>query len=191
VIHRFTNSGDKVEKMAAGQHVPYLSLSDIDQAQSPLKMHDPASPDMAFADRLAAEMVAKSGADVLLYPLMDSDQYDQTWEENANPIYGKGRPFKAFFVPNPSEVQLTRFGIDAENKGVVVFHRSTIFREMGKRMLRIGDVIDLPYNSSVLPLGKYRILNVGDAGNFRYNWLYLSCTVENLTNDIRVSPDHG
>ena len=65
------------------------------------------------------------------------------------------------------------------------------WREVGDRMLRTGDVIQLPYNAATTALNpkNYRILNATPSGNFRYNWLYLTCQLETLTADITVRPE--
>ena len=58
-------------------------------------------------------------------------------------------------------------------------------------MLRTGDVVQLPYNAATMALNpkNYRILNATPSGNFRYNWLYLTCQLETLTADIAVRPE--
>jgi hypothetical protein len=57
-------------------------------------------------------------------------------------------------------------------------------------MLRAGDVIQVPYNAAtpLLSPKNFRITNVTPSGNFRYNWLYLTCQAEVLTADVTVRP---
>lgn len=57
-------------------------------------------------------------------------------------------------------------------------------------MLRAGDVIRAPYNSAQTDLAPryFRVTNATPSGNFRYNWLYLTCKLESITADITVRP---
>lgn len=184
MIHRFSSLGDKPDNTHIGHK------SGVDGALPLFQMHDQNSADHALAGTLSDEIINISGAAVKVYPRVDSESYDQVYEEEPDPIYGAGRPFKAFFVPQPIAAQLTPFGVDAPNQTTVVFSRAHVEKEFGSRMIRIGDVIELPYSGAALRPDRYRVLNAFDSGNFRYNWLYWSCQVETLTDDITIDIDH-
>jgi hypothetical protein len=142
-----------------------------------------------MAARIADELVNISGADVVVYVRTDNN-YDEVWEEDPDPTYQAGKPMKAFFVPQPLAVQLTMFGQDAPNQTTAVFARDRVLTQFGKRMLRKGDIIDLPYNSVAVRPGKYRVLSAFDSGNFRYTWLYFSCLCENVVDDKALEVGH-
>lgn len=188
MIHRFTQASDSDKYLAGSRQES--NRSDIEQRATPLQIHDPESRDMTMANRLARELVNISGAEVIIYPRTENEAYDDVWEEDADPTYKAGKRIKGFFVPQPIAAALTQWGIDIENKTTVVFAREEIFETFGKRMIREGDIIELPYNASLRQLGRYRVLNAFDSGNYRYNWLYYSCNVENITGDKILDVDH-
>jgi hypothetical protein len=97
---------------------------------------------------------------------------------------------KAFFKPAPLETELKKWGADTINKTEVVFSHRQVFEKFGGRMLRTGDVLQLPFNAAMEDRSPktYRVTNATPTGNFRYNWLYFSCTVETLNADISVRP---
>ena len=174
-----------------------------ERLNSPLALFNHQSADMAWAERMSEEMVNLSGAIVTVFPrTADRGAGDELWEENADPTYKRGVRLKGFFVPQPVNIALTRWGIDAPNETTVVFSRPVIFKIFKARMLRPGDVREVPHNTlspvqapeELASLGnrmdKYRIINANDTGNFKYRWLYWSCKVENLTGDQTIQLEH-
>ena len=139
---------------------------------------------------LADEVVNISGAEVKVFIRTNNNDYDAVWDEDADPTYWSSVMMKAFFKPAPLETELKKWGADTINKTEVVFSHRQLFIEFGERMIRAGDVIQLPFNSSFddRTPKTYRVLNGSPTGNFRYNWLYFSCAVETLTADISVRP---
>ena len=188
MIHRF-GFGNDGNKLAAGQKL-ISPMSDIELEHSLLQVHDPDSPDMTYAANVARELLYKAAANVVVYARTNNSDHDEVWEEDPDPTYGSGKRMKAFFVPQPLEVQLTPWGVDAENKSTVVFILEDIYKEFGQRMVRAGDLIELPYNSVAIKPDRYMILNAFESGNFRYHWLYLSCNVENILDDKVLDIDH-
>lgn len=186
MIHRFSDDA-KVHKMAAGQSQPSYR-SDVEQQDPILKVHDPQSNDIVFAQRVAKEIIHMSGADIFVFP-RTHNAHDQVWEEDADPTYHNRKPFKAYFAPQPMQNQLTPWGIDIENKTTVVFCREEVFAVFGDRMIGEDDIIELPYNSANKKLDRYRVLNAFDSGQYRYMWLYFSCLVENITDDVAIDVD--
>jgi hypothetical protein len=186
MIHRFGQVGGG-NPFTAGQD----SLrSSVEQQYPLLQQHDPNSPDMAFANKLAGELIAISGANVTIYLRTNNTDVDVVWEEDADPTYGAGHHLKAYFAPKPLEATLTEYGVDVPNQTEVIFSRAQLYAEVGGRMMRAGDIIVLPYNSLAFNPDKFRVLNAFDSGNFRYDWLYFSCTVENITDDITIDTDN-
>lgn len=190
MIHKFTYIQDDNELIRAGQN-KLSHRSDIEQVLTPLQIHDPQSQDISYAMGVAREMVNIAGAHVVVYPRTDNSAYDTTFNEDADPTYGSGRHMKAVFKPEPIETKLTIHGPDADNKTKLIFCREQVHEVFGQRMLREGDIVELPFNSSLRPKpDRYRVLNASDFGNFKYTWLYISCVVENITGDDTIDITH-
>lgn len=189
MIHRFSQENTEITRVAPGQ-TRIGFRSDV-QKQNPLiQLHDAQSKDHIFSGSIADEIINISGAEVIVYIRTDSESYDEVWEEDADPTYKSGRRMKAYFAPQPIAAQLTPWGVDVENQAVVIFSKEHVYKEFSERMIRIGDIIELPYNASGIRPDRFRVLNAFDSGNFRYNWLYWSCNVENITDDITIDIDH-
>ena len=151
-------------------------------------VYNPQNPDIATAEKFALENIRICGASVTVIIRTDDNKYDKTWNEDANPTYYSGYDFKAFFAPKPLEMILTKFGIDAPTQFDVVFSRAEVLKVIGERMIRIGDVIIIPHNSLVIKANRFRVTQCSDMGNYRYRWLYLACTVENMNKDESLAP---
>jgi len=164
--------------------------SDVDQRNSPLSLFDLESADVRTARTLADEVVNISGAEVKIFIRTNNNDYDSVWDEDADPTYWTSEMLKAFFKPAPLETELKKWGADTINKTEVVFSHRQVFEKFGNRMLRTGDVLQLPFNAAMEDRSPktYRVTNATPTGNFRYNWLYFSCTVETLNADISVRP---
>lgn len=162
--------------------------------------HD--SPDLAYYERNAEELVNISGAWTTIFLRTDNNgTVDEVWEEDPDPTYKAGEKLKGYFAPDKIAIELTKWGVDTPNKTAVVYSRAVLFKRFGRRMLRPGDVIEIPHNTlspvQEAPIGgqvnridKYRIIDVGDTGNFKYRWLYYRCFVENLTGDVTIQIEH-
>lgn len=159
--------------------------SDAEQRHTAIALHDDESADIKQARRMADEIIFVSGAEVVVYTRTENADYDHVWDEDADPTYWNPVPMKALFKPQPMQTELAKWGADTINKTEVVFSHRQIFSQFGERMLRAGDVIQLPYNAVQGPRN-YRVINASPTGNFRYTWLYLTCQVETLTADITV-----
>lgn len=146
------------------------------------------NPDFAMAEKLALENLKIGGAWVTVIPRTDDNKYDKTWNEDPDPTYFTGFDFKAFFAPQPPEISLGKYGHDGLNQIDLRFSRSEVLSTMGERLIRIGDVIIVPHNSLVLRAERFRVTHVQDDGNFRYRWIYLNVTVENMNKDESIVP---
>jgi hypothetical protein len=151
-------------------------------------MYNHNNPDIATAEKLALEDLKISGAWVTVIPRTEDNKYDKTWNEDADPTYYAGFDFKAFFAPPAPEVTLTKFGIDAPSKFDLTFSRAEVLGVMGERLMRNGDVVVIPHNSLVLKANRFKVLHVNDAGNYKYRWIYLMVTVENMNKDEALMP---
>lgn len=160
--------------------------SDVEQRHTPVALHDEGSADVRLARREAEEIINVSGAEVKVYLRTDNEDYDNVWDEDADPSYWPSVPMKAFFKPEPLQAELQLWGADTPNNTEVVFSHWQLIDKFGERMLRAGDVIQLPYNAATNSPQNYRVLNATPTGNFRYIWLYMTCQVETLTADITV-----
>lgn len=164
--------------------------SDVEQRHTPIAIHDPESRDIRVARMLAREMINVSGAEIKLYVRTDNADYDTVWDEDPDPTYWAPLSLKAFFKPEPVQTELTKWGADTVNRTEVIFDHHQIYDLLGERMLRVGDVIQLPYNAAAINPRNYRVVNATPSGNFRYTWLYLTCQVETLTADVAVRPEN-
>ena len=164
--------------------------SEEEQANSPLSLFNNNSSDIAFAERQAAEIINISGAVITLYmkePKRDAKEIE-VWDEDADPLYRAGVSMKAFFKPEPTQQELTRWGVDQRIRATMVFSRALLLGnpQVGKRLLLPGDVIEAPYNlPSNFDYGpfRFRVLNVKQTGFFKYRWLYVECACELITGD--------
>ena len=172
--------------------------SDIEREFSPLSLYNHEKPDIAYAERMAEELINLSGAWVTVFlkePKNDSEELE-VWDEDADPIYRNGAEIKAYVKPDTVALELTKWGIDNPLKSTIVFHRPTVISKFGARLIAPGDVIRVPYNAAKALLSQeprpfdFRILNVYDSGNFQYRWLYYTAITQLITGDIAVRITH-
>lgn len=184
-IHRFGQS----EQVGPDRFDSVLKSfrSDVEQLHPPVQLHDEESPDLKYARLLADEVVNVSGANVKIY-FRTNNHYDKVFDEDADPTYYGPILLKAFFKPQPLEMELEKFGSQIDNKAEIVFSHRHIHERFGDRMLRPGDVIDTPYNAAAHSPKYYKIENAQPTGNYRYHWLYLTCQVVTLDADISIRP---
>lgn len=187
MVHRFGISYGVSEDTFDAVHESFRS--DVDQNNTALALHDPESADIRLARKSADEMISISGAEVKIYVRTDNNDYDAVWDEDPDPTYWNAIVIKGFFKPKPIESELKRWGIDTTNKTEIVFSHRQLYNILGERMLRVGDVVQLPFNSVPMSPKNYRVLNATPSGNFRYTWLYFTCQLEILTADIAVRPE--
>jgi hypothetical protein len=196
-IHNFNTGQEFVSIDKIPDH-----RSDDEKLFSPLAVYNHDSPDIAYAERLAEELVNLSGAWVTIFPRTQNHGIvDEVWDEDRDPTYKSGIKFKGQFAPAAPDIELLKWGVDIANKCTISFSRAAIFKQFGKRMLTVGDIIELPHNTlsplqtstpyeSSDMLNRYRILNAADDGNFKYRWLYWKCICENITGDSTIDVEH-
>ena len=165
--------------------------TDIEQQHSLLQIHDNDSNDLQTARRLADEVINISGALVVVYVRTENADLDTVWDADPDPTYWTPFPIKAYFKPEPLQIELKKWGADIANKTEISFSHRQIHEKLSDRMLRVGDVIQVPYNAATLSPKNFRITNAAPSGNFRYHWMYLTCAAETLTADITVRPEPG
>ncbi len=188
-IHRFAyNTGQVASHNFDAVWESFRSA--VEQRNTPLQLHDPDIGDLRLARLLADEMINVSGAEIKLYQRTDNADFDDTWDEDADPTYWPAIFMKAYFKPAPLEIELKQWGADLNShRTEVVFSHRQLYAQFGERMLRVGDVIQLPYNAASINPKNFRVVNATPTGNFRYQWLYLTCQTELLTADITVRPE--
>jgi hypothetical protein len=163
--------------------------SDIEKQFGILSIHNPESNDLKTVRSLADEVINTSGALVKIFARTENADYDAVWDEDADPSYWMPIDIKGYFKPNAIEAELERWGVDVKNKIEITFSHRELYNLLGERMLRAGDVVQVPYNTIPLGLKNFRVINATPAGNFRYHWLYFMCQCELLTADITVRPE--
>lgn len=164
--------------------------SDSEQSNSSLSIYDSDAPEIRTARTLADEIINVSGAEVQVFIRTDNKDVDVVWDEDADPTYWSSERFKAHYKPGPLEAELKKWGADTITKTQVIFSHRQVYQKYGNRMIRPGDVITLPFNSSFEDRTPkhFRVLNGTPSGNFRYVWLYFACDVETLNADVNVRP---
>jgi hypothetical protein len=189
-VYRFGIMTDAIPEGDLFDSIQETFRSDVEQRHTPLALHDPDSNDLKLARRLADEIINISGAEVKIYTRTDNADYDAVWDSDPDPTYWNAVLMKGYFKPQPLEAELKKWGAEIANKTEIIFSHRQIFREFRERMLRVGDVIQIPYNAAMPDLApkNYRVTNVTPSGNFRYHWLYLTCQAEVITADITVRP---
>lgn len=172
-------------------HIAADLRSDVEQRHTPAALHDPGSLDLALARKMADEIINVSGAEVYVYPRTDNQAYDRVFDADADPTYWNPVSMKAYFKPQALELILEKWGATSETKTEITFSFHQLYLLFGERMVRVGDVVRVPWNgpNQQLTPKYFRITNATPAGNFRYHWLYYTCAVESLTADITVRPD--
>lgn len=170
--------------------------SEIEQTQSPLSLYN--NTDVGLAERQAVEIINLSGAQVTIYlkePKRDAKEIE-VWDEDADPLYRSGIGMKAYFKPEPTQQELTRWGYDQRLRATIVFARTMLLghAQIGKRLLLPGDVIEAPYNlPSNFDYGpfRFRIINTKQNGFFMYRWLYVEAACELITGDEALRVPFG
>jgi len=184
MIHRFSQSDSVVPAQNLGFR------SDMDDLNPFYQVHDIDSADIATVHRIAREMIHISGALVKVHPRTNNSDIVVEHDEDPDPTYWASKHFKAFFTPQPLEWELKGWGVDVENnQSEVVFFLGDITEEFNDRLLQVGDLIELPYNSVSRHKPKYyHVNNVQEFGNFRYTWLYLKCQTSLIPGDVNIRP---
>lgn len=187
-VYNFNSRGEQVSTFS---NLPD-PRSVIEQQFSPLAIYDHEKPDIAYAERMAAELINLAGAWVSVFlkePKADAEEIE-VWDEDADPIYRGGKEMKAYIKLDTVSLEYTRWGIDVPLKVTVVFHRGTLVNDLGSRLVAPGDVVRIPYNAARALLDPdrnrpfyFRVLNAYDSGNFWYRWLYYTAVVELITGD--------
>jgi len=164
--------------------------SEVEQRYTQVAIYQPDSNDLKQARKQADEIINVSGAEVKVYARTENNDYDPVWDSDPDPTYWNCVSLKAYFKPQPLEAELKKWGAEIINKTEIVFSHRHLYEEFGPRMLRTGDVIQIPYNAATTATApkNYRVTNGSPTGNFRYNWLYFTCQVEVLTADVTVRP---
>ena len=188
-IHDF---GSQREQYISIDSIPDFR-TEVEKQLSPLSIYNHDKPDIAYAERMAEEVINISGAWVTVFlkqPKGDSVELE-VWDEDADPIYSNGKMMKAYFKPEPVLAELTRWGIDKPIRISLAFSRAGLIKEtgIGMRLLMPGDVVEVPYNlPSVTDQGplRFRVLNASQEGFFHYRWLYLKAVCELITGDLAL-----
>lgn len=169
---------------------PLGMRSDVETFNPLYQVHDVNAADIQTVKRIVGEMIRIAGAAVQVHTRTDNDDVDGVWDEDPDPTYWNPKLFKAFFVPQPLEFELTQWGVDVPNNQTdIVFALDDVVTEWPTRLLRPGDLIEIPYNSLSVQKPKYfYVNNAQESGNFRYIWLYMKCTCALLTGDVNIRP---
>lgn len=153
--------------------------------------HDKAG--IALAEAQAQELIHISGAPIIVYRYLPMKHAEGTieslWEEENTRIFDSGQWIKGTFKADPLNLALTKFGVDMPLKINVNFSRAELLKLMGERLIRVDDVLRVPYNLVGKELPNYfQVVNSYESGNFQYRWLYWTCQCTLLYNDETIRP---
>jgi len=186
MLHRFSQTPSDT----IATNTPLGYRSDIEVMHPLYQVHDINSRDIETARRIVKEMISVGGGLVQVHTRTMNEDVDDIWDEDPDPTYWMPQYFKATFVPQPLEFELTQWGVDvANNQTEIAFALSDIYEKFGERLLRTGDLIEVPYNSVSAQKPKYYYVNnAQEKGNFRYTWLYLNCQSSLISGDVNIRP---
>ena len=186
MIHRFSQTPSDIVNTST----PLGHRSDIEALHPLYQVHDINSRDIQTARRIAREMIYIGGGLVKVHARTMNEDVDDIWDEDPDPTYWMPHNFKAFFVPQPLEFELTQWGADVANNQIEIsFVLADIDEIFNERLLRTGDLIEVPYNSVSSHKPKYYYVNnAQETGNFRYTWLYMNCQASLITGDVNIRP---
>ena len=108
MLHRFSQTPSDILDAGA----PLGHRSDIEQMHPLYQVHDINSRDIQTAKRIAKEMVSIGGGLVQVHLRTMNEDVDDIWDEDPDPTYWMPQYFKAIFVPQPLEFELTQWGVD-------------------------------------------------------------------------------
>lgn len=146
-------------------------------------VYDHNNPDIKLAEELALENIRIAGAWVTVIPKSDDNKFNKIWMEDVDPTFYNGFELKAVFPPLPPEIILTKFGLDAPIRFDITFSRAEVLNVIGERMIQMGDIIVVPHNSLVTNTRRFQVQHVAEDGNYKYRWLYLKVSLENINMD--------
>lgn len=158
------------------------------QLNSAFSLSDQDAPEILTARAEADSYINFSGNNIRIYPRTDNADYDKVWDEDPDPTYLTHYNMKAFYKPQPLQHELKKWGFDTTSNTEVVFSHRQLYEILGARMLRVGDVLYLPYNAASINPGYYRVTSASPTGQFRYIWLYFTCNVTILKADTTIRP---
>lgn len=190
MIHSFGHVlGQDIPGGQQQRHPDFRSDVEINSSQLSVQNYDNA--DIAMARTTADQIINTSGAVVEIFIRTDNEDHDRVWDEDADPTYWPRAQLKAFFKPQPIELQLKGWGLEIENPLELVFSHQQVLDQFGERMLRAGDMIRVPYNLVTHALNPtlYKVENGTPSGNYRYVWLYFTCKLESANVDQAVMPE--
>lgn len=163
--------------------------SEMEQMYPLIQVHDEQAVDLGTAERLAVEAVNVTGAEIDVYIRTDNNNYDPVFEEDPNPTYWAPERMKALYPNAAIQQELTKWGADIKIPIKIFFAKAALQKKFGDRLLRHGDVLQLPFNDSLSKAVNFKVLSATPSGLWRYFWLYIECTCENLTGDVTVTPN--
>jgi hypothetical protein len=182
------------------RHQDYSSIQNFEvHENSEIALYDESNPEILYMEQEAFQYIKDSGVPVFVYTRVnDLGKIDSVWEEDSDPLYDNPIPVYGQYVPEAMSVVLKKWGVDAQTQFLIHFSRANLLAVFGNRLIRQGDVIEIPHNTLVQtqntefidgPFGcldKFRVISAKDTGNYNYRWLYWTCTVEVLSSDISV-----
>lgn len=174
--------------------------TDVQKEATPLSIYNHQKNELALAEKWAEEQVNISGAWVTVFtkdvvvpdqaPQGQGQDLSDPFDEDADPIYNKGMNMKALFKPDSISLEMTRWGVDAPTKAEVIFARAPLLSIFGERLIKPGDVIELPYNEPVVQSNagsrRFVVNNSYSTEFYHYRWLYYKAVVELQTGDQAV-----
>lgn len=162
--------------------------SDVDKYNPSLSLFNNEAPEIKSARTMADELINLSGAEIVVYPRTENEDFDRVWDEDADPTYLNNFKLKAFYKPPMLQQELKKYGIDLSATLEMTFSFKQLYDKLGERMLRSGDVIYISYNSAEINPGYYKVASASPSGQYRYCWIYYTCNMVILKADSTIRP---
>jgi hypothetical protein len=167
--------------------------SDIEKENTLLAKYNHARGELTMAEHWALELMHIAGAPIIVYKRLMIEHAQGTiealWEEERKVMYDGGTWVKGVFKADPLNVVLTKFGVDMPLKINVNFSRAIAMKLFGEGLIRIGDVLRIPYNLPYKKFPQYfRVENCFDSGNYQFRWLYWSVNTTLIDGDETIRP---
>lgn len=105
-----------------------------------LSIFDRGSPDIGFLNGIDQEIIQLGGSLFHYYPILDSDAFDDVYEETRDRLVGSPLEVWGQYDAKVVEQNLAQFGIEYLNDQTITFNKSYIEEKVG-RVPKAGDIL--------------------------------------------------
>lgn len=162
---------------------PPLTIQDSNES-SMLSLFDKGNPDKNLFNLIDDEIIKLSGSEILVYKYMQSEDYDEIYNESNNKPLSR-EPILVYgnYDPRPLEENLTQFGVEVQNDQVFIFNKSYIERRVGRSIIP-GDVLKTTFQNM-----KFEVFQVQEESFESYGVYHLMVYAKLLRDNEEVHND--